>query len=73
MQTLAEQGGSSKEKEFQKEREKNVLAVLVFDQNMMDDSPKEPELEVSTICLVIRREAFSRSIISVLTSIGLYI
>ena len=46
MQTLAEQGASSKERDFQKEREKNVLAVLVFDQNMMDETPKEPDLEV---------------------------
>ena len=46
MLTLAEKGGSSKEKDAQREREKNVLAVLVFDQNAMDESPKEPDPEV---------------------------
>ena len=49
MLTLADRGTSSKEKEIQREREKNVLAVLVFDQNAMDESPKEPEPEVSVL------------------------
>lgn len=48
MLTLAEKGASSKEKETQKEREKNVLAVLVFDLNAMTESPKEPDMEVGT-------------------------
>ena len=47
MLTLAEKGASSKEKELQREREKNVLAVLVFDQNAMMESPKEPDADVS--------------------------
>ena len=46
MLTLAEKGASSKEKDTQREREKNVLAVLVFDQNAMVESPKEPDAEV---------------------------
>ena len=52
MLTLAEKGASSKEKELQREREKNVLAVLVFDQNAMVESPKEPDMEVITFFFI---------------------
>jgi hypothetical protein len=55
MLTLAEKGASSKEKEAQREREKNVLAVLVFDQNAMVESPKEPDMEVRILPLVLPR------------------
>ena len=53
MLTLAEQGGSSKERDTQREREKSVLAVLMFDQNAMPESPKEPDYEVNRTCLVL--------------------
>eukprot|EP00116_Pleurobrachia_bachei_P008889 sb/3469151/ len=38
-----ESGSGSTEREIQRNREKNVLAVLVFDQGKPDESPKEPD------------------------------